>query len=62
MTAPTSRSFRTFRPYGESKRASLGLKGDLICAFGEFLGTGMFLFLALGGTNFASTSYLAVLD
>lgn len=31
----------------------MGYKHDLLCAFGEFLGTAIFLFLALGGTNFA---------
>jgi hypothetical protein len=42
-----------FRPYGKYKRPQLGLRNDLVCALGEFLGTAMFLFLALGGSNFA---------
>src|SRR5579859_1912641 len=45
-----------FRLYGQFKRPNLGLKNDLLCALGEFLGTAMFLFLALGGSNFASNS------
>lgn len=42
-----------FRPYGKDKRPNHGVRNDLVCAFGEFLGTGMFLFLGLGGSNFA---------
>lgn len=41
-----------FRPYGANKRPNLGIRNDIVCAIGEFLGTGMFLFFALGGTNF----------
>ena len=41
-----------FRPYGAHKRPNLGIRNDIVCAIGEFLGTGMFLFFALGGTNF----------
>jgi len=43
-----------FQPYGKHKHPNLGLRNDLVCAFGELLGTGMFLFLALGGSNFAA--------
>ena len=42
-----------FRPYGKHRRGSHDLRCDLVCALGEFLGTAMFLFLALGGANFA---------
>jgi len=49
---PAQRSSR-FSPRGKNKRPNFGLKNDLLCAFGEFLGTAIFLFLALGGTNFA---------
>ena len=49
---PAQRSSR-FPPRGKNKRPDFGLKNDLLCAFGEFLGTAIFLFLALGGTNFA---------
>ena len=45
-----------FRPYGKHNRPNLGLRNDFVCAIGEFLGTGMFLFFALGGTNFVSSS------
>jgi len=41
-----------FRPYGAHKRPNLGIRNDIVCAIGEFLGTGMFLFFALGATNF----------
>ena len=41
-----------FFSYGKHKRPNLGLRNDFVCAIGEFLGTGMFLFFALGGTNF----------
>ena len=44
-----------YRPYGKNARDSFSLRNDMICAFGEFLGTGMFMFLGLGGTNFART-------
>ena len=43
----------TFPPRGRNKRRKLDFKHDLLFALGEFLGTAMFLFLALGGTNFA---------
>src|SRR5271169_2324304 len=29
------------------------VRNDVVCALGEFFGTGIFLFLALGGANFA---------
>jgi hypothetical protein len=46
-----------FQPYGKHKHPNLGLRNDLVCAFGELLGTGMFLFLALGGSNFAGALF-----
>lgn len=50
---PTGTKVR-FRPYGAHKRPNLGVRNDFVCAIGEFLGTGMFLFFALGGTSFVS--------
>jgi hypothetical protein len=49
---PPGTKVRSIRPYGAHKRPNLGNRNDFVCAIGEFLGTGMFLFFALGGTNF----------
>jgi len=61
MSSPSSSSVAaepvpyevTFPPRGRNKRRQLDFKHDLLFALGEFLGTTIFLFLALGGTNFA---------
>jgi Major intrinsic protein len=53
----STHSMSRFRPWhGRQKLPEYGLKSDLFCAFGEFIGTAMFLFLGLGGSNFARLS------
>jgi hypothetical protein len=55
MNTQTEPSKFHFHPYGKHKRPNLGFRNDLVCSFGEFLGTAIFLFLALGGSNFAGS-------
>jgi hypothetical protein len=50
-----------FPPRGKNKRPKLDFKHDLLLALAEFLGTAIFLFLALGGTNFARLPLLPLL-
>jgi aquaporin rerated protein, other eukaryote len=57
----TSSHHLTFRPYGKTRCPNQGIPNDLICAFGEFLGTGMFLFMALGGSNFVGSRSIVVI-
>jgi hypothetical protein len=52
-SAPQTDSQPRFSVKLNPPRRNLGLKNDLVCALGEFLGTAFFLFLALGGSNFA---------
>jgi len=61
-STPPSPAKLHFRPFGRHKRPNLGLTTDLVCALGEFLGTGMFLFLALGGSDFAGHPFSSYTD